>query len=161
MGAKMDAPARDGELKPFASPTGQINMAFDENLAPDVDSVLNATALLDITEWDFFNLAYNRWHGEPAADGVMEPIFAAYMFNDVVPPWARHFARLVERLYQRGVLDRGALGIDRLPGSAQMVSRGMRYAVFIVVTITVLVVVAEFVAQIVKLGERCYFPPCY
>ena len=68
---------------------------------------------------------------------------------------------LEQALYQRGVLDRGALGIDRLPGSAQMVSRGMRYAVFIVVTITALVVVAEFVAQIVKLGERCYFPPCY
>lgn len=136
-------------------------MPFDENLAPDIDSVLNATALLDITEWDFFNLAYNRWHGEPAEDGIMEPIFAAYMFNDVVPLWVRHFARLVERLYRRGVLDRRALGVDRLPGSRQMVSRGMRYSVMVVVCLIALVIFAEFMAQVIKLGDRCLFPPCY
>ena len=136
-------------------------MPRDEELTPDVDSVLNATALLDITEWDFFNLAYNRWHGGPAEEGIMEPIFAAYMFNDIVPLWARHFARLVERLYRRGVLDRQVLGVDRLPGSAQMVSRGMRYSVFIVAMLIALIVFAEFVAQIVQLGERCIFPPCY
>lgn len=136
-------------------------MPFDENLAPDIDSVLNATALLDITEWDFFNLAYNRWHGGPAEEGIMEPIFAAYMFKDIVPLWVRDFARLVERLYQRGRLDRQALGVHRLPSSRQMVSRGMRYGVFIVVVVTVLIVFVEFVAQIVKIGERCLFPPCY
>ena len=136
-------------------------MPFDEHLAPDVDSVLNATALLDITEWDFFNLAYDRWHGGPAEQAVMEPIFAAYMFNDVVPLWARHFARLVERLYRRGVLDRRALGVERLPSSRRMVTRGVRYSVFIAAAIIVLIVFAQFVAQITKLAERCLFPPCY
>jgi hypothetical protein len=136
-------------------------MPFDENLAPDVDSVLNATALLDVTEWDFFNLAYSRWHGVPAKEGAMEPIFAAYMFKDVVPVWARHFARLVERLYRRGVLDRQALGVDRLPSSQQMVSRGVRYAVVVVSLLIALIVFAEFMAQIIRIGERCLFPPCY
>ncbi len=157
----MDGVAGTVALKPLETITGHTVMPFDENLAPDIDSVLTATALLDITEWDFFNLAYNRWHGEPAAEGIMEPIFAAYMFNDVVPLWARHFARLVERLYQRGVLDRQALGIDRLPSSAQMVSRGMRYGVAITTIMIVLVVLAEFAAQLVRLGDRCQFPPCY
>ena len=136
-------------------------MPFDEHIAPDVDSVLNATALLDITEWDFFNLAYNRWHGGPAEEGAMEPIFAAYMFKDVVPVWARHFARLVERLYRRGVLDRQALGVDRLPSSKQMVSRGMRYGVLLVTAIIALIVFAEFMAQMMQIGDRCMFPPCY
>ncbi len=157
----MDGVAGTVALKPLETITGHTVMPFDENLAPDIDSVLTATALLDITEWDFFNLAYNRWHGEPAAEGIMEPIFAAYMFNDVVPLWARHFARLVERLYQRGVLDRQALGVDRLPSSAQMVSRGMRYGVAITTIMIVLVVLAEFAAQLVRLGDRCQFPPCY
>ncbi|NIR59935.1 MAG: hypothetical protein GWO02_10610 [Gammaproteobacteria bacterium] len=136
-------------------------MAFDENLDPDVDAVLNATAILDITEWDFFHLAYDRWHGEPPAEHVMEPIFAAYMFDDVVPLWVRHFARLVERLYHRGRLDKHALGVDRIHGSRQMVSRGTRYAVIIVVVMTALMVLAEVVAQFMKLGDRCMFPPCY
>ena len=136
-------------------------MPHDEHLAPDVDSVLNATALLDITEWDFFNLAYDRWHGEPAEGSLMEAIFAAYMFNHVVPLWARHFARLVERLYRRGLLDRQALGVERLPSSRQMVSRGVRYAVMITTVLIALIVFAEFMAQILELGERCVFPPCY
>ena len=136
-------------------------MPFDEDLAPDVDSVLNATALLDITEWDFFNLAYDRWHGEPAEQGIMEPVFAAYMFNDVVPLWARHFARLVERLYRRGLLDPRALGVERLPSSRQMVSRGVRYAVIIATLLIALIVFAEFMAQMLALGDRCLFPPCY
>ncbi len=136
-------------------------MPFDEHIAPDVDSVLNATALLDVTEWDFFNLAYNRWHGEPAEESAMEPIFAAYMFKDVVPVWARHFARLVERLYRRGVLDRQALGVDRLASSKQMVSRGMRYGVLLVTVIVALIMFAEFMAQMMQIGDRCMFPPCY
>ena len=136
-------------------------MPFDEDLAPDVDSVLNATALLDITEWDFFNLAYDRWHGEPAEQGIMEPVFAAYMFNDVVPLWARHFARLVERLYRRGLLDPRALGVERLPSSRQMVSRGVRYTVIIATLLIALIVFAEFMAQMLALGDRCLFPPCY
>jgi hypothetical protein len=136
-------------------------MPFDENLPPDVDAVLNATALLDVTEWDFFNLAYNRWYGESVEAGAMEPIFAAYMFKNVVPVWARHFARLVERLYRRGVLDRQALGVDRLPSSRQMASRGMRYGIIIVTVITALIVFAEFMAQLMRLGEHCLFPPCY
>jgi hypothetical protein len=136
-------------------------MPFDENLSPDVDSVLNATALLDVTEWDFFNLAYNRWYGEPVEEGAMEAIFAAYMFKDVVPVWARHFARLVERLYRRGVLDRQALGVERLQGSKQMASRGVRYSILIVTLLIALIVFVEFMAQIMRLGERCVFPPCY
>jgi hypothetical protein len=148
-------------LKPFRLKSGPTIMPFDEHLAPDVDSVLNATALLDVTEWDFFNLAYNRWYGEPVEEGAMEPIFAAYMFKDVVPVWARHFARLVERLYRRGVLDRQALGVDRLPSSKQMASRGVRYGILIVTVITALIVLAEVMAQLMRLGERCLFPPCY
>ncbi len=136
-------------------------MPFDEDLAPDINSVLNATALLDITEWDFFNLAYDRWHGEPAKDDIMEAIFAAYMFNDVVPPWARHFARLVERSERRGSLDKRALGVDRLPSSSQMVTRGMRYTVMVAAVVAALIVFAQFAAQFIKLAERCMFPPCY
>jgi len=136
-------------------------MVFDENLAPDVDSVLNATALLDITEWDFFNLAYHRWYGGPAESTAMEPIFAAYMFKNIVPPWVRHFARLVELRYRQGNLDRDALGVHRQPGSREMVSRGVRHGVFIVAVLAALIVLAQFAANVLMIGVRCMFPPCY
>lgn len=130
-------------------------------LRADERSVLEATALLDITEWELFHLAYRRWHGHSVNDAMMEPIFVAYMFRRVVPLWVRHFARLVEQLSARGELDRNRLGVNYLPGSRQMVSRGMRYSVTIGLLIIALVVFAEFMSQFLQLGERCMFPPCY
>lgn len=136
-------------------------MPFDENLAPDVRSVLDAAALLDITEYELFHLAYLRWHGEMAREQTLEPFFVAYMFDDVVPPWVRHFARLVERLDRSGRLDRAALGVRRLPWTRQMAGRGMRYGVTLGLVLAALVVFAEVAAKLLELGERCMFPPCY
>lgn len=135
---------------------------FDEKeMCPDIRSVMEAAALLDITEWDLFHLAYRRWHGRRADDALIEPIFVAYMFDKVVPLWVRHFSRLVERLDMRGELDANQLGVRYLPRSRHMVSRGMRYAVAIGLVVTALMVLAEFAAQFLRLSERCMFPPCY
>lgn len=136
-------------------------MPFDEHINPDTGAVLDASALLDITEYDFFHLAYLRWHGSMADEQIMEPIFVGYMFRDVVPPWARHFARLVQRLNRMGKLNRRALGVKHLPRTRQMVRRGTRYAVIVTTALVTLIVLAEFTAQILRVGERCIFPPCY
>lgn len=136
-------------------------MPFDECINPDIAAILDASALLDITEYDFFQLAYLRWHGSMADERAMEKFFASYMFREVVPLWARHFARLVHRLNRMGKLDRRALGVRRLPRTRQMVRRGTRYAVMVATALVTLIVLAEFAAQVLKVGERCVFPPCY
>ena len=136
-------------------------MPFDERLDPDIQSVLDAAAMLDVTEYELFRLAYRRWYGSVPDDGKVEPHFVAYMFRNVVPLWVRHFARKVESLFRRGKLDRHALGVDRLATSPEMVSLGVRYTVAIGVVLVTLVVLAEFVANVLDLGERCLFPPCY
>ena len=136
-------------------------MPFDENLRPDIRSVLQAAALLDVTEHELFRLAHVRWHGVEIDEPTLEKHFVAYMFGDVVPPWVRHFARTVEQLHQAGRLDRHALGIAWVPSSRDMVSKGMRYGVLAGVIVVALVVLAEFVAQFMSLGDRCLFPPCY
>jgi hypothetical protein len=134
---------------------------LDKPIDPNVQSVLNAAALLDVTEFDLFRLAYSRWHGEAASERIIEPFFVAYMFNEVVPLWVRHFARLVERLGRIGRLDRVALGVQNLPRTRQMVSRGMRFIATIVIALSVTIVLAEVAGRIMKLSERCFFPPCY
>ena len=133
----------------------------EKHLRPDERSVLTAAALLDITEYDLFHLAYRRWHGRPATDALIEPFFIAYMFERIVPLWVRHFSRLVEQLSDRNELDARQLGVTLIPESRHMVSRGMRYSVAIGLVIVALVVFAEFMAQFLELGERCMFPPCY
>ena len=127
-------------------------MDSNRHIPPDVLSVLRATALLDITEYELFGLAWLRWNGERPEEGVLEPFFVAYMFDAVVPPWVRAFARTVERLSREGCLDRRALGVGRLPESREMVTRGMRYGVTIGLVLAALVIFVEFMAQVMQLG---------
>ena len=136
-------------------------MPFDQELRSDVHSVLDAAALLDITEFELFRLAYERWHGEPVDETVLEPFFVAYMFNDVVPMWVRYFSRLVQRRSQLDTLDCKEFGVDLRMRTPQMVRRGVRFTVILVTVLATLVVLAETAAQLVNLGERCMFPPCY
>ncbi len=140
-------------------------MPFDQDLQPDVHSVLDAAAILDITEYELFRLAYRRWHGEQVEENALEPFFVAYMFNDVVPLWVRDFSRLVQRRSQLGTLDSKELGLDLRLRTPQMVRRGIRIAVtlFTVMAtlIVTLIILAETAAQLMDLGERCMFPPCY
>jgi hypothetical protein len=136
-------------------------MPFDEKMRPDIAAVLDAAAILDITEYDLFRLAYKRWHGEVADEKTLEPIYVAYMFGSIVPVWVRHFARIVQRLNHSGRLDRAELGVEQLPRTREMVQRGTRFGVAIVTAMAVLFVLAEVSAQLLKLGEHCMFPPCY
>jgi len=136
-------------------------MPFDQDLRPDIHSVLDAAAILDITEYELFRLAYERWHGEQVDENALEPFFVAYMFNDVVPLWVRHFSRLVQRRSQLGTLDSKEFGVELRLRTPQMVRRGTCYAVTLVTVMATLIVLAEAAAQLMNLGERCMFPPCY
>ena len=136
-------------------------MPFDQDLRPDIHSVLDAAAILDITEYELFRLAYQRWHGEQVDENALEAFFVAYMFNDVVPLWVRYFSRLVQRRSQLGTLDCKEFGVDLRLRTPQMVRRGIRYAVTLVTVMATLIVLAEAAAQLMNLGERCMFPPCY
>ena len=136
-------------------------MPFDQDLRPDILSVLDAAAILDITEYELFRLAYERWYGEQVDENALEPFFVAYMFKDVVPLWVRYFSRLVHRRSQLGTLDAKELGVDSRLRTPQMVRRGTRFAVTLVTVLATLVVLAEAAAKLMNIGERCMFPPCY
>lgn len=80
----------------------------------DVQQVLDASAHLRISEFDLFQLAWERWTGQVADEQRLEPLFAEYMFKQIVPVWARHFAREVMACVEAGHLDRSAFGADRM-----------------------------------------------
>lgn len=136
-------------------------MAFDENLPADVESVLNATALLDITEYQFFQLAYLRWFGQEGTDVRIESAFTRYMFESLVPSWVRYLARYVEDCERRQCLDRAAIGVQRLPHNRRMVHKGIRYAVILVLVLSGLIVFVDTMVRLAGLSTYCTFPPCY
>ncbi len=62
---------------------------------PDARLVLDASATLDIPEFDLFALAHSWRFGSRAEIAALERIFAAYMFGGVIPAWVRQYARRV------------------------------------------------------------------
>ena len=79
--------------------------------APEM--VLDASALLDVTEFDLFRLAYRRRFGRQPNERMLETVFADYMLRGEVPGWVRTLCREVIDGDKRGILDADAMGAGR------------------------------------------------
>ena len=73
-------------------------------------------ANLDIREIEVFRLAHRWWYGREPEAGFLERCFAAYMFSDQVPPWARQYAREALDTKPADQERRIRLGLDSLAG---------------------------------------------
>ncbi len=96
----------------------------DQNAPSDVQDVLRTAALLSISEFQVFHLAYVSWHGYEADEDTIEASFIPYMFKDHVPWWVRAFTRLVLRREQEGRLDPAEFGL--LPRHRQPPRNGVK-----------------------------------
>lgn len=115
---------------------------FDENLAREQWDLLEAAALLQVTEFRVFEMAYREWYGVRARQYLIEKHFRDYMFHRVVPGWVSHFARRIVALSQAGELDPRDFGIyGRLP-SRRMMRVGQVYAAMLLVAFLMLVYMA-------------------
>lgn len=88
-------------------PNGKVDAAGD------CRAVTDAAQALGLGEFEFFRLAYRRWFGRQPDEKALEKAFAAYMFGQVVPAWARHFGREVVDARRRGALDAESFGAGR------------------------------------------------
>ncbi len=138
---------------------GSIALQFYDDTPQDLRNVLDTAGLLEITEFEVFRIAYERWYGCAVKDSVLEPFFTAYMFNDVVPFWVREFTRVVHRLNRSGELDPRSFGILQPRYRRAAATRGLRYPLIAVMVVTALFILADLAAQVVE--TNCFFPPCY
>ena len=135
---------------------------FDEKKMPaDVADVLEAAALLEVTEFEFFRIAHRRWHGVALDDAHLERHYLPYMFKNRVPAFARQLAREVIARAEAAELDPRAYGILPRPLSMDMYNRGLRYCLWIAVIMGTLMTGAATVAELMPWYQSCYFPPCY
>ncbi len=122
-------------------------MAFDECMEPEIQRVLDTSAILQISEFEVFRLSYDRWFGTPADDGLIEPFFCDYMFQMVVPSWVNHFTRKVLDLYKKDQLDPASFGILPKPFSNSAARMGIQIAVIISAIMLCLVLLADNVTD--------------
>ena len=133
---------------------------MDESLPEDIEDILEISAILEIREYDIFNLAYHWWFGKVASPRVLENHFSRYMFNKIVPHWVRQYNRMVLDLRDSGTLDREELGISRLPSATpESVRTGLRYTVMLFSALALIILFAELTLRFSTLP--CMFPPCY
>ena len=141
-------------------PDTQERRYFDErNIPNDVWSVLRAAAVLNVAEFRVFEIAYKEWYGEAGEEKMIETYFTGYMFNDIVPPWVRHFCKKVLQRDSEGTLDPVEFGIVREVATRQQINKGLEASMYIVGAMIVLFLIGESAAQVLRL--QCMFPPCY
>lgn len=101
---------------------------MDGGLGPDARLVLDASAALDLKEFDLFRLAWRRWTGAEPDPARIESAFASYMFHHDAPPWVRHLAREVLRRQAAGRLRPNDFGADAFRPRVERPSRIQAFA---------------------------------
>jgi hypothetical protein len=99
------------DLRPQRRHGGEREVEEQHPDAPD--AVMDAAALLDVTEFDLFRLAYRRRFGRQPGEDMLEKVFADYMLRGQVPAWVIIVCREVIDSEKRGALDAEALGAGR------------------------------------------------
>lgn len=135
---------------------------FNAHISADVAAVLDASAVLEVTEFRLFELAWRDWFGRAPDERRLERYFAAYMFAERVPHWVRRFARHILALDAQGRLDPRSFGIwQRLPSTRMRFLVKLYCAALIVLFLVLSAAAMDLDDQILSFYRSCYFPPCY
>ena len=59
----------------------------------DAQRVEEAAAILNVSEFRLFELAYHDWFGVLAPERNLESAYMPYVMSGTVPCWLRHFSR--------------------------------------------------------------------
>ncbi len=76
---------------------------FDTGVTEE-DVVACASSLLDVGEFQIFQLAYFEWHGEEGDIKLLERCYFSFIINGNMPQWVRHYARNIILREKRGGL---------------------------------------------------------
>ncbi len=111
----------------------------------DIDHVAISAGLLQVSEFRFFQVAYADWYGREIPTPSLEPIFARYMFDSVVPHWVRHLTRIVLSRSQEGTLDPRDFNIRLPKRDPDKQTMGWHYILTLVLVLGVfLVLISNF-----------------
>lgn len=128
------------------------------------DLIADAANRLDIGEFQVFQLAYVAWHGRTVQGKELERIFFDYLLKDIVPSWARHYARGIVELHDAGKLENHLDEYHRFdPEGIPTHGRGWKYFVVPIMLFAVFLFLFFIVITDPAFNPpvpTCYFPPC-
>ncbi len=101
----------------------------------DLERVVRASMMLQLSEFRFFQLAYAQWYGQEIPENRLEHIFSEYMFDDIIPHWVRHFTRKILSLSDEGRLHPRAFNIEPQEATYELRSAGIGYTVILTIVV--------------------------
>jgi len=126
----------------------------------DAGAVVAAAAILRISEFELFRLAYHDWYGAAPECSALEAPFERYILKTLVPPWVRSFARKILKLSAEKRLNPTEYGIQPVPATRTgSVLFGILALLFMFAFVVMLVTMA--MPDCPGCGPVCFFPPCY
>jgi hypothetical protein len=108
-----------------------------QRVQEETDQISIASDILQISEFNFFRLAYSQWFGRDIPVSRLEHIFAQYVFEEIVPYWVRHLSRRVMKKLDQGILDPSDFHVIPPKGSRKLRIEGYIYTVIISIIIIV------------------------
>jgi len=108
-----------------------------DDTSSDLDRVMTASRLLQISEFNFFSIAYSCWYGQEIQERSLEHVFAEYMFEDRIPHWVRHLARTILAQDEQGTLNPKDFNIVQPPPSQKLKLYGVGYSIMLAIIMVV------------------------
>jgi hypothetical protein len=71
------------------------------------------STILQVSEYEFFRIAYQGWFNRPITEKRLDVLFKDYLATGSVPYWVNDFARKAHEKFKAGELDYRDFGITR------------------------------------------------
>lgn len=71
------------------------------------------SAILQISEYELFRIAYKDWFNQPIAEKRLETLFKDYLASGSIPYWVNDFVRKAHEKFKAGELNYKDYGIKR------------------------------------------------
>ncbi len=119
---------------------------FRKTRRDDTVEVTNASAMLQVSEYRFFQIAYRIWYGRESDESSMDLYFKDYIINGRVPHWVRSLARKVLRRAASGDISLEEFGIKVPASTTGMKIKGVLLIILLALICIVfyLVVIKEY-----------------
>lgn len=124
--------------------------------------MVSAANLLDVGEFQFLQLAYHEWFGKDLPPPLVDRLFRRYMMECEVPPWARHYARLILARADGGRLDPNDVAYHRYDHAYRTsVPKGVQYFIGLFSILAFCLIASVIIADLGVRSPMSRLPPYF
>ena len=95
------------------------------------------SAILQISEYELFRIAYQYWFNQPITETQLDILFKDYLADGSTPYWVNDFARKANEKFKAGELNYKDYGIKRRVCDRKTKIKGWLLTVFLLILMVI------------------------